>query len=88
MPGYSQRVYEPVSRDQPPDHLSHNNTDNINSRHFTKCMYNGDKHEFMNKITETQELDHIKIIESQYDMVEMYDKLCTHIFSEPEATYI
>ena len=29
-------------------HLSRNNTDNIESCHFTKFMYNGDKHEFMN----------------------------------------
>ena len=86
LPGYSQRVDEPVRRDQLPDHLSENNTDNINSRHFTKFMYNGDKHKFMNNnswLSKTQEiLDHIKILETQCDVDKMYDNFCTHIFSE------
>ena len=91
LPGYSQRVDEPVRRDQPPDHLSQNNTDNINSRHFTKFMYNGDKHELMNNnswLSKTQEiLDHIKILETQCDVDKMYDNLCTHIFSELDIFY-
>ena len=91
LPGYSQRVDEPVRRDQPPDHLSQNNTDNINSRHFTKFMYNGDKHEFMNNnswLSKTQDiLDHIKILETQCDVDKMYDNLCTHIFSELDIFY-
>ena len=91
LPGYSQRVDEPVRRDQPPDHLSQNNTDNINSRHFTKFMYNGDKHEFMNNnswLSKTQEiLDHIKILETQCDVDKMNDNLCTHIFSELDIFY-
>ena len=84
LPGYSQRVDEPVRRDQLPDHLSQNNTDNNNSRHFTKFMYNGDKHEFMNKnlwLSKTQEiLNHIKIFETQCDVDKMYDNLCTQYF--------
>ena len=91
LPGYSQRVDEPVRRDQPPDHLSQNYTDNINIRHFTKFMYNGDKHEFMNNnswLSKTQEiLDHIKILETQCDVDKMYDNLCTHIFSGLDIFY-
>ena len=89
--GNSQRVDKPFKRDQPPDHLSQNNTDNIDSRHFTKFMYNVDKHEFMNNnswLSKTQEIiDHIKILETQCDMDKMYDNLCTQIFSELDIFY-
>ena len=49
-------------------------------------MYNGDKHELMNNnswVSETQEiLDHIKIIEPQYEIDKVYDNLCNQIFSK------
>ena len=89
MPGYSQRVDEPVKRDQPPDHQ--NTTDNIDSRHFTKFMYDGDKYEFMNNnswLSKTQKIIHYrKILETQCDMDKMYDNVCTHIFSDLDTLY-